>query len=104
MAVKKYDKLIRDKIPQIIQSSGATCTTYVAGDEEYKQRLSDKLLEEAKEFFEDPCAEELADVYEVILALAEANRWDIERERIAKRLERGAFSQRYILQEVKRND
>ena len=100
MTVKKYNKLVRDKIPQIIEEQGKKCKLYVATGEDYQNRLKDKLIEEAKEFFENPCVEELADVQEVINALQEAHRWDITGARLRKSHERGAFWHRYILQEV----
>jgi len=100
MTVKKYDKLVRDKIPEIIEAQGKQCKVYVATGEEYENRLKDKLIEEAKEFFENPCVEELADVQEVIDALQECHRWDITRARLKKSYDHGGFWRRYVLQEV----
>jgi len=101
MTVKKYNKLVRDKIPQIIEAQGKQCKVYVAVNEDYRNRLKDKLVEEAQEFFENPCVEELADVQEVIDALQNINRWDVTSARWKKQLERGAFHRRFVLQEVK---
>jgi len=100
MTVKKYNKLVRDKIPQIIEAQGKKCKLYVATGEDYQNRLKDKLIEEAKEFFENPCVEELADVQEVIDALQDIHRWDVTGARFRKSQERGAFRRRYVLQEV----
>ena len=100
MTVKKYNKLVRDKIPQIIEAQGKQCKVYVATGEDYQNRLKDKLIEEAQEFFENPCVEELSDVQEVIDALQEAHRWDVTGARLKKNHERGAFWHRYVLQEV----
>jgi len=100
MTVKKYNKLVRDKIPQIIESQGKKCKFYVATGTDYHNRLKDKLIEEAKEFFENPCVEELADVQEVIDALGESHRWDVTGARLKKRREHGGFWRRYVLQEV----
>tara|TARA_R110000824_G_C14684512_1_gene620656 strand:- start:143 stop:451 length:309 start_codon:yes stop_codon:yes gene_type:complete len=100
MTVKKYNKLVRDKIPEIIESQGKQCKVYVATGKDYQNRLKDKLIEEAKEFFENPCVEELADVQEVIDALQEVHRWDVTGARFKKSYERGGFWKRYILQEV----
>jgi len=100
MTVKKYDKLVRDKIPDIIESQGKKCKLYVATGYDYHNRLKDKLLEEAKEFFENPCVEELADVQEVIEALADIHRWDVTGARLKKTVERGGFWRRYVLLEV----
>ena len=57
-------------------------------------------MEEANEFFEDPCVEELADVQEVIDALQDIHRWDVTGARFKKASERGAYWRRYVLQEV----
>ena len=100
MTVKKYDKLVRDKVPDIIEAQGKKCKLYVATGKDFQDRLKDKLLEEAKEFFENPCVEELADVQEVIDALSEVHRWDVTGARLKKASERGRFYRRYVLQEV----
>ena len=49
-----YDKLVRDKIPEIIKEQGKTCEFYVADKEEYGRRLIEKMREEISEFEEDP--------------------------------------------------
>ncbi|MET9079992.1 nucleoside triphosphate pyrophosphohydrolase [Streptomyces sp. NPDC004232] len=69
----RHGKLVRDRIPQIIREDGAEPVTYTAGREEYRSRLRDKLGEEVAEFLEsdeDSAPEELADVLEVVRALA----------------------------------
>jgi len=104
VSVKKYNKLVRDKIPQIIESQGKRCKVYVAANEDYQQRLKDKLQEEVQEFLEDPCVEELADIEEVLLSIAEINRWDLTGVRIAKNFTRGGFWQRFVLQEVSEDE
>ena len=65
-------KLVRDKIPQIIEASGATPLTRVLETDEYLSCLEAKLDEEVSEFHESKQLEELADILEVICALAEA--------------------------------
>ena len=100
MTIKKYDKLVRDKIPEIIESQGKQCKVYVAVNDDYQQRLKDKLQEEVQEFLEDPCVEELADIEEVLLSIAEVNKWDLSGARIAKNFTRGGFWRRFVLQEV----
>ena len=61
-------KLVRDKIPQIIEESGRSCEYHVASHDEYKTRLYEKMREELDEFIEAPCEEEAADMYEVLQA------------------------------------
>jgi predicted house-cleaning noncanonical NTP pyrophosphatase (MazG superfamily) len=64
-----YDKLVRDKIPEIIAEQGKICEFYIANKEEYGRRLIEKMREEISEFEEDPSIEELADIYEVFLGI-----------------------------------
>ena len=104
MSVKKYNKLVRDKVPSLIEAQGKQCKIYVATGEDYQNRLKDKLMEEAKEFFENPCVEELADVQEVIDAIQDVHRWDLTKARLKKNVDRGGFWRRYILQEVIENE
>ena len=100
MKIKKYNKLVRDKIPEIINQQGKQCKVYTAQEEDYCQRLKDKLTEEVQEFLVDPTVEELADIQEVLFSIAEINKWDLEGARITKNRTRGGFRQRLILQEV----
>lgn len=109
----KYDKLIRDNIPEIIEKSGKTCIVETLNDEEYFQKLIEKLQEEFAEFLAEANAEndenaikELADIDEVILALVEAigvSRESFERIRDAKANKNGCFKKKLLLGEVKDN-
>jgi predicted house-cleaning noncanonical NTP pyrophosphatase (MazG superfamily) len=93
-------KLVRDKIPQIIRSKGLEPVIYSASTEEYGTRLRDKLREEVEEFLaSDNDPEELADILEVLYALAEqggTDRQQLEKLRAAKADERGGFVGRII--------
>lgn len=93
-------KLVRDKIPQIIRAKGLEPITHVAGAEEYGERLRAKLLEEVDEFIASGNdTEELADILEVLYALAEqvgTDRQQLEKLRAAKAEERGSFKGRII--------
>jgi len=93
----KYNKLIRDKIPEIIKNNGDTCLTHIASEEEYKQKLVEKLQEEVDEYKKDPSLEELADILEVIYALGDKE--EMEKIRKQKFEKRGGFSKRIILDE-----
>ena len=68
--MKQYDKLIRDRIPEIIASTGARADIRILSDAEYPVYLERKLDEEVAEVHQDRNAEELADILEVIYALA----------------------------------
>jgi predicted house-cleaning noncanonical NTP pyrophosphatase (MazG superfamily) len=93
-------KLVRDKIPQIIRAKGLEPVTRVADAEEYRIGLRAKLREEVEEFLaSDDDPEELADILEVLYALAEhggTDRRQLEKLRAAKVLERGGFVDRII--------
>ena len=99
----KYDKLVRDRIPEIIEQSGKICRRRVLSDEEYLARLDEKLGEELAEYLESHSIEELADLLEVIRAAAAArgsSMEEVERIRREKAERRGAFEKRLLLMEV----
>ena len=101
-----YNKLVRDRIPEIIESSGKTCTTEVLDDEEYIRFLDAKLDEELAEYHKDQNLEELADLLEVIHAAAIARGYtpeELERVREEKAAEHGGFEKRILLKEVFEN-
>jgi predicted house-cleaning noncanonical NTP pyrophosphatase (MazG superfamily) len=90
-------KLVRDKIPEIIQASGATPLTRILETEEYLSCLETKLDEEVQEFHESKSPEELADILEVVYALAEAHgcsREQLQQIFDAKHTARGGFEKR----------
>jgi predicted house-cleaning noncanonical NTP pyrophosphatase (MazG superfamily) len=92
-------KLVRDKIPQIIRDTGAEPVTRVADAEEYRDLLRAKLVEEVDEFLASDDPNELADVLEVLLALAGdlgVDRDHLEKLRTAKAFERGGFADRIV--------
>jgi len=99
--MKKYDKLVRDKIPNIIKKDGVKYNIHIADDKEYRLKLNEKLLEEVQEFIEKPCAEEIADVLEVIETIARLNGIgldEIKEQKITKKSIRGGFSKKIILE------
>ncbi len=98
----KYDKLVRDMIPEYIRKKGGTPAYHVAGEEEYWEKLKEKLSEEAEEFKKDGSIEEFADLLEVIDAIADYKRFErgeVEKVREKKAEERGKFAKRIILDE-----
>lgn len=101
--MKVYNKLIRDHIPDIIEKDGKVHKVHVANDEEYTTALKSKLLEEVREFIEEPCIGELADILEVIDSLKSYHGFsdeDIEAVKSKKYSERGGFDKRLILEWV----
>lgn len=98
----RYDKLVRDRIPDIIRAKNQTAVMHVADEAEYWIKLKEKLREEVDEFCAAENLEELADVMEVILAIQAHKGFDpqaVEAERQAKADKRGGFVQRLILEE-----
>ncbi|MBI1759042.1 MAG: nucleoside triphosphate pyrophosphohydrolase [Actinobacteria bacterium] len=92
-------KLVRDKIPQIIRDTGVEPVTRVADAGEYRSLLRAKLVEEVDEFLAADDPGELADVLEVLLALASdlgVDRDQLEKLRAAKAFERGGFGDRIV--------
>ena len=101
--VKKYDKLVRDRIPEIIEASGKTCVTEILSDEAYLEMLDKKLDEELEEYHKDQNIEELADLLEVIRACAVARGYsveELEQVRADKAAKRGGFEKKILLKEV----
>lgn len=66
MTTKNYHKLVRDRIPEIIEANGKACTYETLSDEDYLRMLDAKLDEELAEYHKDQNMEELADLLEVI--------------------------------------
>ena len=99
-AAMNHGKLVRDKIPQIIRSKGQEPVIYIADAEEYCIRLRDKLREEVEEYLaSDNDREELADILEVLYALARqagTDQQQLEKLRAAKAEKRGGFADRII--------
>jgi predicted house-cleaning noncanonical NTP pyrophosphatase (MazG superfamily) len=100
---KAYNKLVRDKIPAIIAADGKKLKSHILNDEEHLQALIKKLGEELKEFEEALSVEELADLQEIIHAIADAigtNKQGLEKVRAEKAEKRGGFSQKIFLESV----
>ena len=76
--IKTYNKLVRDRIPEIIEASGKTCVTEILSDEDYLHMVDAKLDEELAEYHKDQNIEELADLMEVIHAAAVARGYTLE--------------------------
>ena len=103
MHAKSYHKLVRDRIPEIIEADGKTCICKTLSDEDYLHLLDEKLNEELAEYQESKSLEELADLLEVMWAVVKARGWtleDLERVRAEKAAKRGGFEKKILLKEV----
>ena len=102
-----YQKLVRDKIPEIIKASGKICETEILSDEEYLELLDRKLDEELAEYRQDKNIEELADLLEVLYAAAKARGYSMEeldRVRVEKKKARGGFDKKILLKSVEEKE
>lgn len=104
---KEYKKLVRDRIPEIIRKKGGIPVTRILGEAEYLAELKKKIQEELSEYLsaETPEArlEEMADIFEVVTALNEAEGRDIDAViavQKKKREERGSFQAKIFLESV----
>ena len=103
MPAKAYHKLVRDRIPEIIEADSKTCVCETLSDEDYLSLLDQKLNEELAEYQESKSLEELADLLEVMQAVVKARGWtveDLERVRAEKAAKRGGFEKKILLKEV----
>ena len=101
--MKVYNKLVRDKIPQIIEAENRSCKIKVMQDDEYLQSLNSKLKEELNEYLQSGEVEELADLEEVIRAILDFKNISIEefeKIRTQKVIEQGAFKQKILLESI----
>ncbi len=101
--MKVYNKLVRDRIPEIIKSEGRNVKVKILNDEEYRSELNKKLQEEVKEYIEDNNVEELTDIVEVIYGILGSMGVSIEefeKVRKDKAEKRGAFKEKIFLQEA----
>jgi predicted house-cleaning noncanonical NTP pyrophosphatase (MazG superfamily) len=99
----KFDKLVRDKIPEILENKGIKSVSHVIEGEEYFTRLVAKLREEVEEFAADRNEEELADILEVLDTIIEEKGFTkeaIEEIRLKKLAERGGFKNKIILEQT----
>ena len=100
---KQYQKLVRDRIPEMIEADGKTCVCETLSDEDYIAFLDQKLNEELAEYQESKSLEELADLLEVMQAVVKARGWtleELEQVRSNKAAKRGGFEKKILLKEV----
>jgi predicted house-cleaning noncanonical NTP pyrophosphatase (MazG superfamily) len=106
--MQTYNKLVRDKIPSIIEADGKQCTSRILSESEFQVALKNKLIEEASELHQaknnKDLIEELADVYEVLEEILIHENIDIkqiQKARVRKNMDKGGFDERIYLMEVK---
>lgn len=99
----RYNKLVRDKMPEYIRKKGGHPITHIAASAEYWRKLKEKPLEEFEEFRKNESIEEFADLFEVVDAIADYKGFDwddVKKVKEKKAAERGKFSERIILDEA----
>ncbi len=104
--MKVYNKLVRDKIPDIILKDNELPVTRILDDEEFIKELNKKLQEEVNEYLEGENVEEMVDILEVIRAILEykmVSYEEIEDKRKKKAQKRGAFKDKIYLEKVIQN-
>ena len=100
MDTKKYNKVIRDKIPEIIEESGKKYTLKQLDDASFLAEIEKKLIEEVNEYSESKDIEELADILEVIYRISElrgVNSDELDEIRKEKAEKRGKFASNLFL-------
>jgi predicted house-cleaning noncanonical NTP pyrophosphatase (MazG superfamily) len=103
----EHNKAIRDKIPEIINQSGNKCTVKTLSDEQFLKKLEEKLSEEVTEYQNDKNPEELVDILEVINRIAELkglSKEELEKIRLKKASDRGAFEKNLFLEDTSKNN
>ena len=101
--LKTYNKLVRDKIPDIISQDGKKAVSHILSEKDYIAELDKKLIEEVNEYLKDKNMEEMADVLEVLYAVCKARGYtinELEAKRKEKAEERGGFQEKIFLEQV----
>lgn len=105
--MKHYNRLVRDKVPKIIETSGRKFDIHFAEDEEYAALLEERLKEEVNEYLEYRNLEGLADIMEVLVGLAEGLGYTEDElfwNRLQKKGHKGGFEERVVLERVYEGD
>lgn len=105
--MKSNNKLVRDKVPDLITEQGNSPVIHVATDKEYWEKLKEKLKEEVNEFHQTEDEEELADIIEVINSICDfkkinKKKLDLLREQKARK--KGKFRNKFILDDIRFQD
>lgn len=103
----QYHKLVRDRIPEIIESDGKVCDWETLSNADYLRLLEEKLNEELAEYQQSKSLEELADLLEVMQAVLKARGWtweELEQVRAEKAAKRGGFEKKILLKAVRETE
>ena len=103
----QYHKLVRDRIPEIIEADGKICDWETLSDANYLRLLEEKLNEELAEYQQSKSLEELADLLEVMQAVLKARGWtweELEQVRAEKAAKRGGFEKKILLKAVRETE
>ena len=98
----RYNKLVRDRIPEIIGRRGGVAVTHIASKKEYWKKLKEKLGEETDEFLKDGSKDEIVDILEIIHAICDYKKIDMRKLEVLRKKkakERGGFKKKIILDE-----
>ncbi len=101
--MRKYNKLVRDRIPEIIAQGGNNAVYHVLSEQDYITELDKKLGEEVNEYLQDKNLEEMADILEVLYAICKARGFteeELEEKRREKAEARGGFEKKLFLEYV----
>ena len=101
--MKVYDKLVRDRIPEIIEASGSKCEIETVSDEVALEYLYKKLHEEVEELLSDKNLDEIADIMEVLFAIGKKYGYsenEVLNRRNEKKYARGGFENNLILKKT----
>ena len=101
--IRSYNKLVRDRIPELIKESGRASTSRILSKEEYFNALLDKIVEEIEEYRSSGLEEEIADVYEALDCLVEFKEYEpmhIDYLKLIRKEARGSFRERVLLIDV----
>ena len=104
--MKKYNKLVRDNIPDIYLKEHSLPVTRTLNDEEYVEELNKKLLNEVNEYLNTNNVEQMVDILEVVRAIinnSDTTYEEIEEKRIKKAKKKGTFEKRVYLEKVIEN-
>ena len=101
--MKRYNKLIRDFIPEIIKKDNKKFDIHIASNKDYTYFLNEKLKEEVNEYLKENNIEELSDILELLISLSKNlgfTEKELFNERLKKKNEKVGFDKKIILDKI----